>query len=345
MTRPTIEHAPPATWCAEPPTGAGLAERLSWYASVARWAPSKHNTQPWRFVVRDGTSLEVWTDPDRALPETDPHGRERLISVGAALQLACVAVRALGHAPQVWLLPDGPGDLVALLTEGGPSEVSDGDRALLAAVPLRRTDRGPLDATTLPASLPFLLQCAASEQGATLRLVSTAGDRATLASLVGKADRLLTSRGDADRELSPWLREAGDPRNDGVPAVHTRGAAASYRAEFVQRDFSSGSSVPAHDRQGTDLPIVGVLCTTGDRMGDWITAGQALAAILLLAATCGANASYLNQPVEERPVRAELRDHLTLPGVGQLVLRLGVGAVITPPPRLAAQEVITHLSS
>ena len=44
-----------------------LREQLERIAGAAGRAPSKHNTQPWRFVVR-ATVLEVWPDPARVLP-------------------------------------------------------------------------------------------------------------------------------------------------------------------------------------------------------------------------------------------------------------------------------------
>lgn len=327
------------TWPAEPVTTSGVRDRLSWYASVARWAPSKHNAQPWRFAVVDG-ALEFWDVPERALHETDPRGRERLISQGAAVHLACLAARAHGYDPQVSLFPDGAGDLVARLTERARREVADEDRTLLSAIPRRRTDRGPLDAGPLPRGLPFLLQSAASEHGATLRLVSTPGERTTLADLVERADRLLVTRERADEELAPWLRDADDLRPDGVPAENTRGAAASYRAAFVQRDFSTSRSRPAQDRPGPDQPVVGVLCTPGDQVTDWVAAGRALAAVLLRATVAGANASYLNQPLEVPALRAQLREQLALPGFGQLVLRIGVGGDVAPTPRRSLDDVL-----
>jgi hypothetical protein len=258
------------------------------------------------------------------------------------VQLACVAVRALGREPQVTLLPDGNGSLLATVVEAGPREVTPYDEAVLAAVGRRRTDRGPLDASHLPPALAFRLQTDAAELGAALRLVSREGDRATLARLVERADRLLGQRGDVDRELITWLRNPDDRRDDGVPSDHTRGAAASSRAEFVQRDFSTSHSRPAHDRPGPDHPIVAVLCTPEDGVLDWLNAGRALAAVLLEAAMEGASASYLNQPVEEPAIRAELRDQLALPGVPQLVLRIGVGGTVVPTPRRALDDVTFH---
>ena len=332
----------PRPWPTEPGRSADAATRMAWYAAVARWAPSKHNTQPWRFVVR-GDTLEIWADPIRLLTATDPHRREVTISCGAAVETACVAARAHGYEPNVTSQPDGAGGPLARLNEVGGWDSSDDDRALLAAVSRRRTDRGPLDGDLAPSDLRFELQSAAEAHGTCLRLVSAPGDRATLASLVDRADRLLLRHAGVDDELAPWLREPGDPRADGVPTDHTRGAAASYRAEFVQRDFSSNTSRPAQDRPGRDAPIIGVLCTPGDRPPDWLLAGQALAAMLLRAATVGVHASYLNQPVEHVAIRAEMREHLGLPGTAQLVLRLGVGGAVTPPPRRDPDEVIFEL--
>ena len=329
----------PTPWPAPPVESEGPAARMAWYGAVARWAPSKHNSQPWHFVASD-TSLEVWSDPTRVLHETDPHRREMIMSCGAALATAEVAMRSLGFQPAVTLLPKGGLALVARLTEQADHDVTELDRDLLAAVAVRRTDRGPLDGDALPGSEAFLLQSAAAVAGATLQLVRSPGDRATLASLVERADRLLVQRRRVDEEIKNWLREPADPRPDGVPTDHSRGAAASYRAEFVQRDFSSATSSPAQDRPGSDRPLLGVLCTTTDRPLDWVRAGQALAGVLLHTARAGGNASYLNQPVEDPGIRGQLQEHLCLPGFPQAVLRIGIGGPVDPTPRRAPEDVV-----
>jgi nitroreductase len=187
-------------WSSPPGPQASVDQRMAWCAEVARLAPSKHNTQPWRFIIRDA-GLEVWADPARILPETDPHRREMVISCGAALEIAAVAARATGREVRTTLLP-GNGSLLGRLEDDGPRTSTEDDERLLDAVAERRTDRGPLDATALPVALPFELQHAAAAAGATLHLVSAPGDRATLAALVAKADRLLVRRGRVDVELA-----------------------------------------------------------------------------------------------------------------------------------------------
>lgn len=338
MTRSLIDLDP---WPVEPAATASIETRMTWYAAVARWAPSKHNSQPWRFVVRKDC-LEVWADPLRRLPETDPSQRELTIACGAALHLVCVAARAHGYLPRVSVLPEGSGALLARVTEASPRVATRADRMMLELVPRRRTDRGPLDSTPLPATLPFLLQSAAAGEGATLRLVTTPGQRHDLAALVLLADRALAQDAAAERELGGWLRDPGDSRSDGVPTDHSRGAAASYRAEFVQRDFSRPTT-QAPDPVGEDRAIIAVLCTPGDAVSDWLTAGRALASLLLIATAGGASASYLNQPIEQPNRRSALERDLGLPGVSQLILRIGAGTDVSPPPRRPVDDVVVRL--
>lgn len=335
----------PLPWPLPPGPDASVTGRLSWYAAVARWAPSKHNTQPWRFVVTN-EALEVWADEERTLPESDPGGRELHVACGAAAHLAVVAARSQGHQLAADLLPDGSRGCLVRLRETGPYTPTDAERALLGVVAARRTDRGPLDGTQLAHGVGFELQSCAGSEGASLHLVSTPGARLTLAELVEHADRLLSQRGGGDREAAQWARTPAQQSDDGVPVDHSRGAAASYRAEFVQRDFSFGHPEAAQDRAGVDRPVVGVLCSPGDGPVDWLVAGRGLMAVLLHLAAVGGSASYLNQPVEEPHIRTLLRDQLGLGGMPQMVLRMGVGAPVAATPRRSPEDVtVTRLQA
>jgi hypothetical protein len=69
---------------------AGLAAA----ARTAGFAPSIHNTQPWRWRV-SGPTLELWAVRDRQLAVVDPEGRMLAVSCGAALHHPRVALAAV----------------------------------------------------------------------------------------------------------------------------------------------------------------------------------------------------------------------------------------------------------
>ena len=122
-------------------TSPHLTSSVRHVIEAASLAPSVHNTQPWRFVVRED-GFDLLADPGRQLSVLDPTGRQLHLSCGAALVTARVAGRALGLDTVVTLLPDAddPSLLARLrLVPGNPA--SDRDIALALAVLRRHTVR------------------------------------------------------------------------------------------------------------------------------------------------------------------------------------------------------------
>src|SRR5260370_36098745 len=111
---------------------------------VAARAPSVHNTQPWRFKVREH-AIDLYCDRTRQLL-TDPAGREMLISCGAALYGLRLAVRSLGHLPEVapHPAPARPG-LLARVRLGRPVPAPPDQREMIEAVPPPRAHPRPVD--------------------------------------------------------------------------------------------------------------------------------------------------------------------------------------------------------
>lgn len=64
--------------------------------AYARWTPSPHNTQPWRLRVASPTEAEVYYDPRRLLPVTDPTGAFTIMGLAMFVEYLGVALRARG---------------------------------------------------------------------------------------------------------------------------------------------------------------------------------------------------------------------------------------------------------
>jgi hypothetical protein len=106
--------------------------------------------------------------------------------------------------------------------------------------------------------------------------------------------------------------------------------------------FNTGAGQARKDeRLILTAPALVVLSTAGDTPSDWLTAGRAVAMLLLRAASHGLAASFLNQPIEVPALRARLRDLVGGSDSPQLLLRIGYGAGDRATPRRTVTDVRT----
>jgi hypothetical protein len=78
-----------------------------WLLSYAILAPHAHNLQSWIADLRVPDEITLYCDPARLLPDTDPLGRQIMISQGTFLELLVIAARERGLTAEVTLFPDG----------------------------------------------------------------------------------------------------------------------------------------------------------------------------------------------------------------------------------------------
>jgi hypothetical protein len=320
------------------PLTAGEVAR--YVVAAAVWAPSVHNTQPWRFTA-DGQQISLRADTGRQLMVADPDGRELMISCGAALFTARLALRSLGYIPQTSVLPD-PGQplLVARVSWDRQAACTEAEQALFGQVRQRRTHRGGFDLEPLAPGLLAVLREGAARYGAMLRIVADDGRRAALAAAIQAAERAQRADSAYVREMARWVSPPGSARTDGVPPTSYPARAEHTDPDFAGRDFAHGrgwglppfSTAPWPRSAG----VAALLATACDRPADWVNAGQALQRILLTASTCGAAAALHTQPLELGWLRESIRTRLSDGAYPQLVLRFGkviqAAASVRRPP-------------
>ena len=297
----------------------------------ATLAPSIHNTQPWRFVLRPGV-LDVYADRSRQLLVLDPTGRQLHLSVGCAVFNARVSLAASGTNPAVRRLPD-PAQLTLLASIDVGDEAADRELAVLdPVIGLRQTNRRRFASGEVPPEVVNTLVSAAEREGAILDPVDLEDDRMALARLVQRADSLEIFDAAYRAELRAWTTTDPD-RRDGVRALvvpHVDGTAGD---DIPIRDFDSQGKggLPAETRSGRDQCLL-ILGTTSDRPEAWLRAGAALERVWLEATRAGYVASLFSQPVEVAMIRAQLRSDLRLSMQPHMVIRVG-RAPVTPASR------------
>jgi hypothetical protein len=309
------------------PERAAPEEVAAHVVAAAVWAPSVHNTQPWWFTA-GGQEVSLYADASRQLRVADPDGREMMISCGAALFTARLALRSLGYIPGTSVLPDpGQPSLVARVSWQRRADPTEYEQRLYDQVLQRRTHRGGFGPLPLAPELLAVLQAGAERDGAVLRIITGEGSRAALAAVVDTAERAMRLDGAHVQELARWVSPPGSTRTDGVPATAYPARPERTDPYFPGRDFAHGhgwglprfSFVVASRSAG----VVCLLTTPGDRPVDWVNAGQALQRVLLTSATCGVAAALHSQPLELPWLREYIGTHWSDGTYPQLLLRLG----------------------
>jgi hypothetical protein len=310
----------------EPETAEEIARYL---VAQAVWAPSVHNTQPWRFTANGSQQVSLHADVGRRLAVADPDGREMMISCGAALFTVRLTLRSLGYIPETTVLPDpGQPELVARVSWRERAPADEFERRLSGHVLTRRTHRGAFDPEPMPPGTLAALRSGAAREGAALRIVADDGRRAALAAAVQTAEHQLQHDGERLRELARWTPAPGSASRDGVPATSYPARAEHTDPDFPGRDFARGhgwgvpplSTATSHRAAG----VAGLLTTAADRPADWVNAGQALQRIMLTAGICGAAVALHSEPLELPWLREFIRTELSDGTCPHLVLRVGL---------------------
>ncbi|WP_269194584.1 Acg family FMN-binding oxidoreductase [Blastococcus sp. VKM Ac-2987] len=331
-----------------------MVEEQDWaqVVAAATRAPSIHNTQPWRFVARPDR-LELFLDPDRALPVLDPSARQQVISCGTALEFAVVALAARGWEAEVEELPDAaePTHLAGVrITPGG--EPSADDRALAAAIDHRHTVRAPFEARTVPDDLVQRLQAGARAFGTWLKPITRSEEEVATVFLISRAEEM--EQGDPAylAELEGWLRT--DPTAvDGVPIGAVPSGDPHERASnWLIRDFVAGqreqhafraAGDPAAPPPEVERPAVVLMGTDGDDRAAWLRSGRALGRVLLQLTSAGLVASPLTQALDWPATRTRMQSRLSLVGHPQMLLRLGYPRQPepdAPPPAVSGRRPV-----
>jgi hypothetical protein len=325
----------------EPATSEEIAAQV---VAAAVWAPSVHNTQPWWFHAR-GQEISLYADASRQLRVADPTGREMMISCGAALFTARLALRSLGYIPEICVLPDpGQPSLVARVGWQRRAAPAEYEQQLFRWVRQRRTHRGGFGPLPLAPELLTVLQAGAGRDGALLRIITGEGSKAALAAVVETAERAMRLDGAYVQELASWVSAPGSTRADGVPVTAYPARPERTDPYFPGRDFAHG--------RGWGLPRFGVaaasgsagvvclLATEADGPLDWVKAGQALQRVLLASATCGVAAALHSQPLELPWLREYICAHWCDGMYPQLLLRLGTVVQAAASVRRAPGSVL-----
>ncbi|MBC3193311.1 nitroreductase family protein [Pseudonocardia sp. C8] len=322
-------------------TGLPRTETVRHAVDSALLAPSVHNCQPWRWRISTDR-VELYADPDRRLPFTDPDRRDHLVSCGTALTTLHVALAAAGVGHEIIRFPsDDTHHLATVRFTGQPPGDTDRADAILApAIRRRRTDRRAFPDGGLPERTRDALAARAARYGVALTVVpESAHDH--LVELEQEAAREMRQRPGYAAEQMLWTHRYAGSR-DGVHAETVPG--------FGPREPELGVRFPAGSMPVTaleaDRATVVVLTTPADDDPAHLAAGEAAGAVLLAATRAGLGTCPLSRILEAPVTRKALTARLLhVSDHPQLLIRIGHppdDRELPATPRRRLHDVLVH---
>jgi len=323
--RPLVKEAP-------------MSEKTRELVRYATLAANGHNTQPWKFALRDD-SIEIHPDASRRLPVVDPDDRELWISLGCALENLLVAARATGYAAAVTY--PGAAEFIGVRLEADAPQSSP----LFDAIPSRQTTRSVYDGRPAPAADLDRLQAMPLEPGITLRFVTDPVDMATVADYVAQGNR----RQYADRafvsELIAWLRFNKKEALSSLDGLYSRCSGNPEVPRWLGRMFVSSTQpqqqADADTKKLRSSPGAVVVASDADDKVAWVRTGQVYERLALQMTALGIQSALLNQPIEAAELRGPFQSALGLgQAAPQLLLRYGYAAALPRSLRRPVEQVL-----
>ncbi len=304
----------------------------------ATLAANGHNTQPWKFAIRENT-IEIHPDYSRELPVVDPHHRELWISLGCALENLLLAARTAGYNAEI-SYPDTIDFIGVKLTLDSPEP-----SPLFDAIPSRQNTRSEYDGRSIPSPDLNRILSVPGEVGVSLRSVTTENDFEIIVDFVNQGNLNQYANPAFVHELIEWLRFN---KKEALAAMDGLYSGCSGNPEvpgWLGRMFVAGTK----PQQQADLDTrkirtssaALVIASEADTKSDWVRTGQVYERAALQSTALGIKSALLNQPIEVAELRGQFQSAVGLgKSLPQLLVRFGYADAMPKSLRRPVDQVL-----
>jgi len=304
----------------------------------ARFAPSVHNTQPWKVSLEPDFIL-VSLDADHLLGAGDPTGRQTIISLGIFLEAISIAALAEGLDTEV--ISFSSDNAKIYLKAGSSGSKNNREVTLLKK---RSTDRSIYSKVAIPGSLEQSIKSAVSFPGTNLYVVTDEATIKQIALFTSKGISLALSNPAFRKELSQYLVQPWSHKKRGISlrSLSIPMFIAILQPLMIRLGWANSQEVRLELKRWESSSAVIIITGKGDLSKYWFDAGRAY-----LRASLAIEASGLSQATSAAIVEASdfHEDVEALLGTHDrilAILRVGKGLKNRKSsPRLTAQEMAT----
>lgn len=293
-------------------------EEAAIIARAVNRAPSVHNTQPWALSMH-GRVVDLHQRDDIAPSQSDPEGRDRTISCGAALTNLVLAVRKLGWQADIAFRGDSKH--LASVAASRRLEPSQAEIQRYEAIADRASHRRPFGPQPVSGPDQGALRSAAETlPSVRARWITGNAEALHLARLLTYAARVQHADEAYQRELASWIVQPAESKPSGVPAeaLGVQGLGAVGLVTGATRAPDEAWLAARVESESVLL-----LSTPEDGLRAHLDAGAALENAWLEAAHRGLGASVMTQCLQLGEIRRGLARDGGGPDSVQVLMRFG----------------------
>lgn len=312
--------------------------------SEAAKAPSGHNTQPWKFIIKDDT-INIFPDYSRALPVVDSDNHALFMSLGCALENLIVAAENYGFGASYEIISDSKTPYIRVVLS-----VSDpaGEDSLMQFIPLRQVTRGPYSNRKVSEAELLNLKEEIALPGIEVNYVINSEEVEALAPYIIEGSDLQFTNKKFVEELVKWIRfnkRDAERSRDGIwGATMSLPSIPRWMGSFIMKRLVTATSESKRWKKliGASAGFA-LFMVEKDDVDHWITLGRSFQRFGLITTKMGIKHAHVNMPCEEVTVRRKLAGRFCKNAMTPLLLvRFGYTAATPYSFRRSIPDVIAN---
>lgn len=306
----------------------------------ATLAASSHNTQPWKFRIRQD-QITILPDFSRRCPVVDPDDSHLFKSLGCAAENLVHAAAAQGFSAEVQF-DSGEDGINVFLKSDATACATD----LYRAIPKRQCVKAAYDGSPIEATELDKLQRAGKGTFVRTIMLSSETQKNAVIDYVTRGNVAQLGDPAFREELVDWIRfnlveairkaDGLAGRVSGQPSLPTWLAKLIIGLVLTPKGQAEADAKKIRSSAG-----VAVFVSSHDDKAAWVEVGRAYERFALQATALDIRTAFINQPIEVRELREQFESWLKLEGEHALLMvRFGHGPAAPFSLRRSIDDVI-----